>query len=72
MSSEIFIQLVKRAETELQLYKCEGSKVPSALPGRQKNKQRFLAEKSYLNTSTPQPATAVKKRGPRSRAGLMG
>lgn len=27
MSSEIFIQIVKRAETQLQMYKCEGSKV---------------------------------------------
>lgn len=36
MSSEIFIQIVRRAETELQMYKCEGRKVLSVLPGRQK------------------------------------
>lgn len=36
MSSEIFIQIVKRAEKELQMHKREGSKVPPVLPGREK------------------------------------
>ncbi len=32
----------------------------------------FLHQWNYLNTSMPHPATAVKNRGPRSRAGLIG
>lgn len=43
MSTKIFIQLVKRAETELQMYKCEGRKSGIGSPRKAENNQRFFS-----------------------------